>query len=145
MSRRITVKTAFNNSEALTTALNELRATFTQEGSKFRVKEGVVDCHNAQGKVLNFMYTGVTVNVETGEGSFDEDCSNAKQFLEGPLKQFYSKALFMANAELDGDVITEQYVLSSDDVYVEGYDGEVAAGSIVFRSIKPVGSASVNL
>jgi hypothetical protein len=137
MSRRITIATKFNNPEILAESLNELSAKFTQDGTNFRISEGIVDHLQEDGSVERFRYTGVQVDTETGQGGFDEDCSLAKRFIEGPLAQVYSKNLFLQEAGLSGDVITEEYVTSDAMPFVEGYVGDVPLGSYVFVSDKP--------
>lgn len=137
MSRRITIATTMDNPDVVEMALEDLKAEYTRDGATFRVKNGMVDQIHADGTSERFLYTGVYVDCENGQVGFDEDCSKAKRFVEGPLKQMYSKNLFIENASRDGHMITDQYIVDDAHPVVEGYVGDVPEGSIVFYAESP--------
>lgn len=136
MSRRITIKTALDNPDLVRAALSDLNAQFEQvRATYFKVKRGVVDYHN-DGEQVNFRYTGVTIDTETGVASYDEDCSNALEFVNGPLRQMYSKNLFLTNSEMEGETLINELVVDDVNATVDGWIGDLDAGDIVFRSKK---------
>lgn len=138
MSRKITIAVNLKDADAVEAALTELDARFERtKENYFKVSAGKVDYHDAEGEVYNFRYTGVTIDCATEQASFDEDCQRAKQFVDGPLRQAYSKCLFKQNMELDGDQILEEMVISDSMPFVEGFTGDLENGDIVIRSVKP--------
>jgi len=139
MSRKITIQTKYNNPEAVEAALKELKCAYTRtKDHYFKVTNGQLDYKMDGAEVERFRYTGVTIDTNAESCSFDEDCTSAKAFVEGPLKQAYSNHTFLLNASEDGDIIENSYTVGDEIPYIEGYGGKLSQGDIVYVSTKPM-------